>query len=80
MVFIELHVKETACIFEVITNTLCRIGQMFRGVWFPFLLSPACSVLQRQLVSLRLESLALRSDILPHLVAGSGRGYMQHHA
>lgn len=47
---------------------------MFHGVWFPFLLSPACSALQRQLVSLRLEyGLALGGDILPHLVAGSGR-------
>lgn len=51
---------------------LCRIGQMFCGVWFPFLLSPAFSALQWQLISLRLKSLALSSDILPHLVTGSG--------
>lgn len=73
MVFIELHVKRIACIFEVVTGH-CRSGQLFRGAWFPFLLSPACSAPRRQLVSPRLESgLALCGDVLPHLVAGRGR-------
>lgn len=34
--------------------------------------SPACSALQQRLTSLRLDSLALSSDILPHLITGSG--------
>lgn len=49
-------------------NALCRRGQMFHGVWFPFLLSPAHSALQQQLTSLRLEGLAPCSDILPCLI------------
>lgn len=49
-------------------NALCRSGQMFHGVFFPFLLSPAHSALQQQLISLRLDRLAPCSDILPGLV------------
>lgn len=49
-------------------NALCRSGQMFHGVWFPFLLSPAHSAPQQQLISLRLDRLAPCSDILPGLV------------
>lgn len=49
-------------------NTLCRSGQMFHGVWFSFLLSPA-HFSAAQHISLRLASLAPRSHVLPRLAA-----------
>lgn len=72
VVSIELYCERDCLYFWGYCSALCRTGQMFYGVWFPFLLSPACSVLPRQLISLRPESLALRSDVLPRLVTGCG--------
>lgn len=60
-----------ACVLEIVT-THCAELDGCSWLLVPCLLSPAPSALQQQqLISLRLASLAPRSDVFPHLVTGS---------